>query len=76
MTTGTTAQRVALTRLRLTNFRNHAALDLAGAGLSVALTGPNGAGKTNILEALSMLAPGRGLRRAQRADMARQAGDG
>jgi DNA replication and repair protein RecF len=76
VTTGTTAQRVALTRLRLTNFRNHAALDLAGAGLSVALTGPNGAGKTNILEALSMLAPGRGLRRAQRADMARQAGDG
>ncbi|MGQ4274370.1 DNA replication/repair protein RecF [Terrihabitans sp. B22-R8] len=70
------AKRVALTRLKLANFRNHAALDISSGGLSVALTGPNGAGKTNILEALSMLAPGRGLRRAARTDMARQAGDG
>jgi DNA replication and repair protein RecF len=71
-----TAQRTALTRLRLANFRNHSTLEIAGDGLSVALTGPNGAGKTNILEALSMLAPGRGLRRAARTDMARQGGDG
>ncbi|MFD1333222.1 AAA family ATPase, partial [Methylopila musalis] len=60
----TDLRRAAVTRLRLTNFRSYAALDLpCGAG-SVALVGPNGAGKTNILEAISLLAPGRGLRRA------------
>ena len=52
-------------RLTLTNFRNsHAAqvrLDRAG---PVVLTGENGAGKTNLMEAISLLAPGRGLRRA------------
>jgi DNA replication and repair protein RecF len=75
-TTGAGAKRVVLNRLRLANFRNHGALDLMTSGLNVALTGPNGAGKTNVLEALSMLSPGRGLRRAARADMARQDGDG
>ena len=65
-----------LSRLVLTDFRNHAALALApGAGF-VVLTGENGAGKTNILESVSLLAPGRGLRRAPLADMARQAGPG
>jgi DNA replication and repair protein RecF len=65
-----------IARLILTDFRNHPALALEpGAGL-VVLTGENGAGKTNILEAISLLAPGRGLRRAALADVARQDGPG
>jgi DNA replication and repair protein RecF len=65
-----------LSRLVLTDFRNHAALTLApGAGF-VVLTGANGAGKTNILEAVSLLAPGRGLRRAPLGQMAREGGSG
>src|SRR5688572_17185154 len=53
-----------LSRLRLTAFRNYtaAALDLDRRHL--VLTGPNGAGKTNLLEAISVLSPGRGLRQA------------
>ena len=63
--------RLAVQRLTLTNFRNHAASRIAGIEAPlVVLTGPNGAGKTNVLEALSLLAPGRGLRRAAFADMA------
>lgn len=65
-----------ITRLQLTDFRNHAALTLACDAPLVVLTGENGAGKTNILEALSLLAPGRGLRGAALADMARQGGAG
>jgi DNA replication and repair protein RecF len=62
---------MAITRLSLTDFRNHATLELgAGPGL-VVLHGPNGAGKTNILEALSLLTPGRGLRGAALPDIAR-----
>ena len=65
-----------LSRLVLTDFRNHAdAVLTPGAGF-VVLTGENGAGKTNVLEAVSLLAPGRGLRRAGLADMARQDGSG
>jgi DNA replication and repair protein RecF len=56
--------RVALTALSLRDFRNYAALELAFGATLVVLTGPNGAGKTNLLEAISLLAPGRGLRRA------------
>jgi DNA replication and repair protein RecF len=67
---------VAIRRLRLTNFRNHAELELAPDGASIALAGPNGAGKTNILEAVSFFAPGRGLRRASASDIAFVAGDG
>ncbi len=63
-----------VSRLTLTDFRNHAALDLELDARPVVLFGPNGAGKTNILEALSMLAPGRGLRGASLVDVAR-AGD-
>ena len=51
-----------MTRLRLTNFRSYAVGELAIAGAPVVLAGPNGAGKTNILDAISLLAPGRGLR--------------
>ena len=65
-----------LSRLVLSDFRNHEALTLALGPGFVVLTGENGAGKTNILEAVSLLAPGRGLRRASLADMARQGGPG
>ncbi|HEU4969238.1 DNA replication/repair protein RecF [Sphingomonas sp.] len=65
-----------IARLSLTDFRSYAdALVAPGAGL-VILTGENGAGKTNLLEAVSLLAPGRGLRGAALSDMARQGGPG
>src|SRR5687767_15536070 len=64
-----------VSRLTLTDFRNHAALDLELDARPVALYGPNGAGKTNILEALTMLAPGRGLRSASLIDVARTGGE-
>lgn len=63
-----------LSRLRLLNFRNHAALDLHLDGGPVCLFGANGAGKTNILEALSLLGPGRGLRSAPLGDLSRHGG--
>src|SRR5262245_41467392 len=63
-------------RLSVTNFRSyHAAQIDVGAGL-VVLVGPNGAGKTNLIEAISFLAPGRGLRRATLEDVAFSEGDG
>ena len=65
-----------ITRVLLQDFRTYAALDLALARPLVALAGENGAGKTNLLEALSLLAPGRGLRRAELAAMARVGGGG
>jgi DNA replication and repair protein RecF len=67
----------AIRRLSLTNFRSyHAAqLELRNAGL-VVLTGANGAGKTNLIEAISLLAPGRGLRRATLEEIAFSEGDG
>lgn len=65
-----------ISRLTLTDFRNHAdALIEPGPGF-VLLSGPNGAGKTNILEAVSLLSPGRGLRRAALSEMARKDGPG
>lgn len=67
---------MALDRLVLTDFRNHRDAVLApGAGL-VVLTGENGAGKTNVLEAVSLLSPGRGLRGATLSEMARRGGPG
>ncbi len=63
-------------RIDLTDFRNHAALRLAASPGFVLLSGPNGAGKTNILEAVSLLAPGRGLRRARLSEIARRQGKG
>ncbi len=66
----------AITRLSLSDFRNHAAASLAAAPGLVVITGENGAGKTNILEAISLLVPGRGLRGAALSDAARHAGPG
>jgi DNA replication and repair protein RecF len=63
-------------RLRLTRFRNYHAAALETRGDVVVLVGPNGAGKTNCLEAISLLSPGRGLRRATREDVADIRGDG
>lgn len=67
---------MALTRLALTDFRNHRAAMLDPGTGFVVLSGDNGAGKTNILEAVSLLVPGRGLRGAALADMARSDGPG
>jgi DNA replication and repair protein RecF len=62
---------VALTRLSLTDFRSYETVTLAPGPRFVVLTGENGAGKTNILESISLLNPGRGIRGAALADMAR-----
>ncbi len=67
--TGAAAPRVA--RIVLSDFRSYPSLDLAVHGRLVALTGENGAGKTNLIEALSLFTAGRGLRRADLAEMAR-----
>ena len=67
--TETSVQTHAVNRLELTNFRNHAHTELDVGSSSVVLYGENGAGKTNILEAISLLAPGRGFRRARLLDM-------
>ena len=65
-----------IVRLTLTDFRNHAAATISpGAGF-VLLSGDNGAGKTNVLEAVSLLTPGRGLRGASLGEMARSEGPG
>lgn len=66
----------AVSRLTLTDFRGYARLRLEVAHAPVVLTGPNGAGKTNVLEALSFLAPGKGLRRARLAEPDRRRADG
>ncbi|WP_293572960.1 DNA replication/repair protein RecF [Phaeobacter sp.] len=63
---------LALTALTLSHFRSHLRADLRLDGRPVAIHGSNGAGKTNILEAVSLFSPGRGLRRASAADMARR----
>jgi DNA replication and repair protein RecF len=63
-------------RLTLTNFRNYHAASLAVEAGPVVLVGPNGAGKTNLIEAISFLAPGRGLRRATVEEVAFSEGDG
>jgi DNA replication and repair protein RecF len=63
-------------RLSLTDFRNHRDTMIVPGGGMVVLIGDNGAGKTNILEAVSLFAPGRGLRGAALRDMARQDGPG
>ena len=65
-----------LDRITLETFRNHTATRLDGTRPLNLLVGENGAGKTNVLEALSLLAPGRGLRRAALGDMAGTAKNG
>ncbi|MEW6640963.1 MAG: DNA replication/repair protein RecF [Pseudomonadota bacterium] len=63
-------------RLSLTHFRSYRAASVTTRGQLVVLAGPNGAGKTNCLEAISLLSPGRGLRRATLEDVADIQGDG
>ena len=63
-------------RLRLKDFRSYASLDVAFEGSLIALTGENGAGKTNLIEALSLFSPGRGLRRAELSEFPRVGGAG
>ncbi len=58
--------------LTLSHFRSHRRAEMAFDGRPVAIYGPNGAGKTNILEAISLLSPGRGIRRAAAEDMIRK----
>jgi DNA replication and repair protein RecF len=65
-----------LERLVLTDFRNYAALTWRPAATINVLFGPNGSGKTNLLEAVSLLVPGRGLRGARNADLPRRGGPG
>lgn len=67
--------RVALTALSLKDLRNYATLDLSLNATLIALAGPNGAGKTNLLEAISLLTPGRGLRRASFEEIVRNGAD-
>lgn len=62
----------SVTRLTLSNFRNYESLRLDIAEPFVALHGPNGAGKTNLIEAISLLAPGRGLRGVLFEELARK----
>jgi DNA replication and repair protein RecF len=63
---------VALSELVLSHFRSHSRARLRFDGRPVVLFGANGAGKTNILEAISLLSPGRGIRRAAPDDIARK----
>jgi DNA replication and repair protein RecF len=65
-----------LARLSLTNFRSYREASIAARPGFVLLSGDNGAGKTNILEAVSLLSPGRGLRGAALSEMARMGADG
>jgi DNA replication and repair protein RecF len=66
-------ERVGVAAVTVADFRNYAAARLAaGEARLVALTGPNGAGKTNLIEAISLLTPGRGLRRAAYEELTRK----
>ncbi len=63
---------LALTELTVSHFRSHKLARLSLDGRPVAIHGPNGAGKTNVLEAVSLFSPGRGMRRASAAEMTRR----
>jgi DNA replication and repair protein RecF len=67
---------VPVNRLNLTDFRSYSSAEIAPGPGFVLLYGENGAGKTNVLEAVSLLTPGRGLRGAPLSEMARQGGSG
>ena len=69
-------RRPLVRRLMLRDFRSYAALDIAFDGALVVFRGENGAGKTNLIEALSLFAQGRGLRRAEFSECARVGGAG
>jgi len=68
----TMSSRLAVTRVQLTNFRSYASAALQAGERPVVLAGPNGAGKTNVLDAISLLAPGRGLRGARLSEHIRR----
>jgi DNA replication and repair protein RecF len=70
--TATAPARQTLARLTLTDFRSYARADLVLDGRPVYLVGPNGAGKTNLLEAVSLFTPGRGLRGSSLAEVGRR----
>ena len=65
-------RRQVISRIGLRHFRSHKKIDLEFDGRPVAIFGPNGAGKTNLIEAISLLSPGRGLRRATTEDFIRR----
>ncbi|MEW5963681.1 MAG: DNA replication/repair protein RecF [Pseudomonadota bacterium] len=71
-----TSSRLWVERLTLERFRNYERVTLEAGPEPVVLVGPNGAGKTNLLEALSLIAPGQGLRRAPFGDLAAAGGGG
>ena len=64
--------RIAVTNLKISHFRSYKNVEILTSGCPVALFGSNGAGKTNILEALSLLSPGRGLSRSRVDEMERK----
>src|SRR5262249_4053021 len=73
---GAAVKRVGVTRLALTDFRNYREARLSLGTEPGVLRGPNGSGKTNLLEALSFLAPGRGLRGVKLSEIDRRSGPG
>ena len=73
---GASAKRVWVERLQLTNFRNYRSLSLSVGPGAIVLTGANGTGKTNLLEAVSLLTSGQGLRRAPYPELARMGARG
>lgn len=75
-TAGNSTHPLSISRLKLTDFRNYARLSMEFDPRPVVLTGANGAGKTNLLEAISFLTPGRGLRRARLALVSRTGTEG
>ncbi|MEZ5892557.1 MAG: AAA family ATPase [Parvularculaceae bacterium] len=69
-------KRARVTRLSMTDFRSYARADIVFDGRPAALSGANGAGKTNILEAISLIGPGRGVRGAKLEELPRIGGNG
>ena len=72
MTATAPSRQTSLARLTLTDFRSYARADLVLDGRPVYLVGPNGAGKTNLLEAVSLFTPGRGLRGSSLSEVGRR----
>ncbi|KWT70923.1 DNA replication/repair protein RecF [Hyphomicrobium sulfonivorans] len=70
------AEKLWVERLTLSNFRNYAHATIEAGPEPQVLIGANGAGKTNLLEAISLLTPGQGMRRVSYPDLARGSGDG